>query len=81
VWLFAAGARLYRGDPHGWFLGLQAAAQDGRTQALSSGYEFVTTLGWQGRHFSVQVRHVSNAGLHEPNLGETMALVGLGFDL
>lgn len=84
VWLLAAGARLQydaAGDGRGLFLSVQPALQRGRTQALSSGYEFVSTLGWQGRRFSLQLRHVSNAGLHSPNRGETMALVGVGFDL
>jgi hypothetical protein len=84
VWLLAAGARFQYGDAmdgRGLFLSVQPALQRGRTQALSGGYEFVSTLGWQGRRFSVQIRHVSNAGLHEPNRGETMALLGVGFDL
>lgn len=85
VWLLAAGARFQRGnvgqDGRGWFVSFQPAATHGRTQALSSPYEFVSTLGWQGRRFSVQIRHISNGGLHRPNRGETMALVGVGFDL
>ena len=84
VWLLAAGARFRYGeamDGRGLFLSVQPALQRGRTQGLSSGYEFVSTLGWQGEHVSVQLRHVSNAGLHGPNRGETMALLGIGFDL
>lgn len=85
VWLAAAGARIHYGDAGNWyqplFFSFQPAVHTGRTQALSSGYEFVSTLGWQGRRFSVQVRHVSNGGLHNPNRGETMALVGVAFDL
>jgi hypothetical protein len=85
VWLLAAGVRLQHGnvghDGHGWFVSFQPAVTHGRTQALSSPYEFVSTLGWQGRRFSFQLRHVSNGGLHDPNRGETMALVGVGFDL
>ncbi|MBN8894588.1 MAG: acyloxyacyl hydrolase [Rhodanobacter sp.] len=85
AWLLAAGARLqYRtadGAPGHWFASFQPAFNTARTQALSSPYEFVTTLGWQGHRFSFQIRHVSNARLHQPNRGETMALVGIGFDL
>lgn len=85
AWLLAAGARIRYGDAGGWyrqlFLGFQAAYNSARTQALSSPYEFVTTLGWQGRRFSFQIRHVSNGHLHQPNRGETMALIGVGFDL
>ena len=85
VWLGAAGVRLHHGEAdgerHPWFVSLQAAAISGRPRALSSGYQFVSTLGWQSRRFSLQLRHVSNGGLHHPNRGETMALVGIGFDL
>lgn len=85
VWLLAAGARFQRGnaadDGRGWFVSFQPAATHGRTRALSSPYEFVSSLGWQGRRFSLQIRHISNGGLHEPNRGETMGLVGVGFDL
>lgn len=83
--LFAAGARFHYGSEGDWyrplFFSFQGAVINGRTQALSSGYQFVSTLGWQGRHLSFQLRHISNGSLHEPNRGETMALVGIGFDL
>ncbi len=85
VWLLAAGARFHYGADDRWyhrlFFSFQPAVQSGRTLALSNGYEFVSTLGWQGKRFSVQLRHVSDAGLHGSNRGETMALVGVGFDL
>ncbi|TAN08240.1 MAG: lipid A 3-O-deacylase [Rhodanobacteraceae bacterium] len=77
VWVGAAGARLYL-----WrqaFFGSQAAATGGRTDALSSPYEFVSSLGWQGRHWQLLVRHISNGDLHKPNHGETMLLVGMAF--
>lgn len=84
VWVLAGGARLHYGDAGDWyrslFFSFQPALQTGRTQALSTPYEFVSTLGWQGRRFSVQVRHISNGNLHHPNRGETMALVGAAFD-
>ena len=85
IWLAAGGARIHYGDPGDWyrslFFSFQPALHTGRTLALSSPYEFVSTLGWQGRRFSVQVRHISNGDLHRPNRGETMALLGVGFDL
>jgi hypothetical protein len=85
VWLLAGGARFHMGNESDWyhplFLSAQVAGTSGSTQALSSHYEFVTTIGWQWKHLSFQVRHISNASLHEPNRGETMALVGVGFDL
>lgn len=85
IWLLAAGPRFQFGDDGDWyhhlFVSVQPAVISGRTQALSSGYQFVSTVGWQGRHLSFLIRHISNAGLHEPNRGETMALVGVGFNL
>jgi hypothetical protein len=59
------------------FFSFQPALHAGRTQALSSVYEFVSTLGWQGRVASIQVRHISNGSLHPPNCGETMVLLGV----
>ncbi|AGG89175.1 MULTISPECIES: acyloxyacyl hydrolase [Rhodanobacteraceae] len=85
VWIGAAGARLHYGSEGDWyrplFFSFQVAGTRGRTEALSSAYQFVSTLGWQWKHFSLQIRHISNGGLHEPNRGETMGLVGFGFDL
>lgn len=85
VALVAAGARFHYGAEGDWyqplFFSFQPALVTRRTQALSTPYEFVSTLGWQGRRFSFQIRHISNGDLHRPNRGETMALVGVGFDL
>lgn len=84
ITLAAAGARFHYGEAGDWyrslFFSFQPALQTGRTMALSGAVEFVSTLGWQGRRFSVQVRHVSDGGLRDPNRGETMALVGVGFE-
>ena len=77
VWVGAAGARLYM-----WreaFFGFQVAATAGRTDALSSVYEFVSSLGWQDNHWQFMLRHISNGDFHEPNHGETMFLVGISF--
>lgn len=83
IWLLAGGARLHYGDESNWyhplFFSFQAAGQTGRTQALSSVYEFVSTLGWQWKYLSLQVRHISNGSFQQPNRGETMALVGVRF--
>lgn len=85
IWLAAGGVRLNAGGPADWyrhfFYSFQVALHGGRTQALSSAYEFVNSVGWRWRHLSFEIRHISNGGLHEPNRGETMALVGVGFDL
>lgn len=83
VWLLAAGVRLRYGMGNDWcrhfFFSFQPALHTGRTQALSSPYEFVSSLGWQGERFSFQLRHISNGSLHQPNRGETMALLGVRF--
>ncbi|MDE1894880.1 MAG: acyloxyacyl hydrolase [Pseudomonadota bacterium] len=81
VGLVAAGARFHLADPAGrlqpLFFSEQLAATDRVSRALSSHYQFVSTLGWQARHFTFALRHISNGGLHRPNTGETMAVVGL----
>ncbi|MEW9571718.1 acyloxyacyl hydrolase [Rhodanobacter sp. Si-c] len=85
IWLAAGGVRLNAGSSSDWyhhfFYSFQVALHSGRTQALSSAYEFVNSVGWQWHHFSFEIRHISNGKLHEPNRGETMALVGVGFDI
>nr|WP_241668916.1 acyloxyacyl hydrolase [Rhodanobacter glycinis] len=85
IGLVACGVRVHYGDAGDWyrslFVSFQPALHSGRTQALSSAYEFVSTVGWQGQHFSFQIRHISNGALHKPNRGETMALVGFALNL
>ena len=85
IWLAAGGARFRMGSDNDWYHQLfwtfQVAAQKGRTLALSSAGEFVNSVGWQGNHWSFQIRHISNSGLDGSNRGETMALVGLAFNL
>jgi Lipid A 3-O-deacylase (PagL) len=81
--VLAGGARFHVGDQQAWykqlFFGFELAYNQQATRALSSHYEFMSTLGWQGKRFSFQLRHISNGGIHDPNRGETMALVGIGF--
>ena len=85
VLLLAGGVRLRYGEMDDWyrnlFFSFQLAAQDGRTRALSSGYEFVSTVGYTWHHLSLQLRHISNGGLRKPNWGETAVLAGIGFEL
>lgn len=79
--LIAAGVRFRSSNANAWyhplFFSFQPTYHSGRTQALSTGYEFISTLGWQEKRWSIQIRHISNGSLHEPNRGETMALVGI----
>jgi hypothetical protein len=85
VALVAAGARLRTTDESAWyhpvFFSFQVAGTNHTTQALSTHYQFVSTLGLQFDHVTVGVRHISNGSTHKPNRGETMAVVGLGFDI
>jgi hypothetical protein len=60
-------------------LGAGIGAQAGETDALSGDPQFVTTLGWRWDRFSLLLRHISNASLHEPNDGETMLLAAWRF--
>ncbi|MBN8886940.1 MAG: lipid A 3-O-deacylase [Rudaea sp.] len=85
VLLLAGGARFRYGGADDWyrnlFFSFQVAAQDGRTRALSDGFEFVSTFGYTWHHLSLQLRHISDGGARKPNWGETAVLVGVGFDL
>ncbi|HEX5953770.1 MAG TPA: hypothetical protein VFY94_11410 [Rhodanobacteraceae bacterium] len=79
VFLAGGGVRVVAADPD-WFLSEQLAATSTRTDALSSGFEFMTSAGWQHGHFVVMLRHISNAHLFGgKNLGETMLLAGIKF--
>lgn len=84
IWLLAGGARFRYGDASNWyhnfFFSFQGAGQLGRTQALSTHYEFISTLGWQWKALSLQIRHISNGSTGGPNRGETMGLVGVGYN-
>ncbi len=78
VWLAAGGVRV-ASPKRRWFVSEQIAATSARTDALSSPFEFMTSIGWQGGHFIVQLRHISNAHLlgGGKNVGETMILAGV----
>jgi len=85
IWMLAGGLRFHYGTPSAWykplFFSFQPTLHSGRTQALSSSYEFTSTVGWQAQHWVVCIRHSSNGFLHMPNRGETMVIVGLSFRL
>ena len=77
VFLAGGGVRLVTASHH-WFISEQLVATSTRTDALSSPFEFMTSAGWQNGHFTVMLRHVSNAHLFGgKNLGETMLLAGV----
>lgn len=63
------------------FFAFQVGYADGKTSAISTHGQFISTLGWEGSSISVMVRHISNGGLFGGgrNLGETMVLAGWRF--
>ena len=64
----------------GAFAGFEVAAVDEQTDALSSTGQFISSLGWQGDHYVVMFRHISNGHIFGGrNLGETMLLAGVRF--
>lgn len=77
TWFAGAGARLTVWK--GLFASFEIGAVDSQTPAFSSTYQFATSAGWSWEHFVVTVRHISNAGLAEPNYGETTFLAGISF--
>lgn len=80
VFLAGGGLRVVAPQQH-WFASEQIAATSRETDALSSRFEFMTSVGWQAGHFVVLLRHVSNGRLigHGKNLGETMLLAGVNW--
>lgn len=77
VFLVAGGLRY--GREGGLFVSEQIAATSTRTDALSSRFEFMTSIGWRDGRWMVMLRHVSNAHIlgGGRNLGETMLLAGV----
>ena len=75
----AVGGKLV-GWWRGAFFGFQSGYADGQAGAISSHGQFVSSLGWQGEHYVVMMRHISNGNLFGGrNLGETAVLVGVRF--
>ena len=59
-----------------WFLSTGIALVDADNEILSGYGQFITGLGWRGKHLTVNVRHISNASTTGRNRGETFLLVG-----
>lgn len=78
VWLAGAGARLVSRSNH-WFASVQLARSNAQTQALSSRWEFIDSIGWQDDHLTATIRHLSDGHIvgGGTNGGETMLAVGL----
>lgn len=77
VGVVAGGARWNFRSP--WFFQFEVGAVTGHTQALSSTWQFVSSLGWHHGPAVVQIRHISNGGTQGRNAGETMLLFGWSF--
>lgn len=82
VFVAGAGVRILAANHH-WFVSEQLAATSTRTDALSSRFEFMTSVGWQYAHLVVMVRHISNGHLigGGKNIGETILLAGVRWSL
>ncbi len=80
-WLIGAGLRI-TGSHDGkrrwfWESFLLLSPQD--TPSLSGHLQFANGFGYTQAPWEIKIRHISNAGLREPNHGETMLLVGYRF--
>lgn len=64
-----AGLRKHFG---GFFVGTGLAAVSRKTTLLSSGGQFVTSIGWARGHLALAFRHVSNANTGGNNDGENL---------
>lgn len=78
-----AGGGLQMEAGRHWFASEQLVATSTRTDALSSRFEFMTSVGWQYAHLVVMVRHISNGHLigGGKNIGETILLAGVRWSL
>src|SRR3546814_4257919 len=63
---------LFRSQP--LFASAQLAAINHTTLALTSHYQFVSTVGWQAKHFSVAIRHRS-----EEHTSELQSLMRISY--
>jgi len=77
VRLVHAGLRYERAN--GLTAGFAVGVQDGKTDALSGGPQFISSIGWRWGRVSLLLRHISNAGLHNPNEGENILQLGWRF--
>src|SRR5690625_2057415 len=65
---------------HGAFASFQVGLAAGRTAALSSAGQFISSVGWRGSHWMVMLRHISNGNIFGgENRGETMLMAGVRF--
>lgn len=60
-------------------LGIGAAYWQNTNRALGKHLTWSLSLGFGGEHWSLRLRHYSNAGSGSPNLGQDMLTVGYSF--
>lgn len=81
--LLGGGVRLRHvdaaGSPSPWFAEGLLLSNSRSTPALSGHVQFGTGIGYEIGRYRLVLRHISNAGLKEPNGGETMLLFGAAF--
>ena len=60
-------------------IGIGAAYFQNTNRALGKNLTWSLSLGFGGEHWSVRMRHFSNAGSGSPNLGQDMVTIGYQF--
>ena len=60
-------------------LGIGAAYFQNTNRALGKNLTWSLSLGMGGEHWSIRLRHYSNAGSGKPNLGQDMLTIGYAF--
>lgn len=62
-----------------WELGIGPAYFQNTNRALGKKLTWSLSLGFGGEHWSIRVRHFSNAGSGTPNLGQDTLVIGYAF--
>ena len=62
-----------------WELGIGPAYFQNTNRALGKNLTWSLSLGYGGEHWSIRMRHFSNAGSGTPNLGQDMLVIGYAF--
>lgn len=75
--LFAAASKRFTWK--GWFAQGGIAATNSDTEELSRHWQFMTGIGYRHRHFTISLRHLSNANTGGRNRGENLLLAQWGF--
>lgn len=62
-----------------WFVSGGVALTDADNEVLSGPLQFYTGAGYAGEHWTLSLRHLSNADIRGRNRGETFVLLGYGW--